>query len=83
MRRIPLERKLKDTYGNKCVCCALCGDAIFLTDQRRWQANVPPDYEANPNPIIGIAFMNEEGEAIEGYDLCDNCIGKLYSKLIY
>ncbi len=72
MRRIHLTKK----FDNH---CGMCGKIIFFDDKREWQPNDGDDSES----IAGICFMTRNGDPVEAFDLCDNCIGKLYSKLIY
>lgn len=60
------------------INCAKCGAQISNNEKtRRWRPN---DGEKS---IVGICFVTEDGDPIEGFDLCDKCIGKLYSKMIY
>lgn len=64
--------------SNVSVTCAKCGEPIFdFSGSRKWRSN------DGKEPIIGVCFMSEAGDPVEAFDLCDDCIGKLYSKLIY
>lgn len=72
MRRI----RLQSDY-DKFNRCGMCGQLIFLDDKRHWQSN------NGDEEIGGICFMSNHGDPVEAFDLCDECIGKLYSKMIY
>lgn len=58
--------------------CAICGSYVHELDKRRWVPNIYDNKK-----VIGICFMDEAGEPVEAFDLCDDCIGKLYSKMIF
>lgn len=64
--------------SNVSVRCAKCGEPILDLTGRTWRSN-----RDDNETIAGICFMSENGDPVEAFDLCDKCIGKLYSKLIY
>ena len=58
--------------------CAICGSYICELSKRRWVPNVYDNKK-----VIGICFMDEDGNPVEAFDLCDDCSGNLYSRLVY
>ena len=60
---------------NNSTCC-MCNKDIDIK-YRKWEPNDTHD------KIVGIAFMTEDGEPVEGFDLCDECISWIYSRMIY
>lgn len=70
MKRIRLSNNIVN------VRCAKCSREIKWNLNGNWRSE-------KDERIAGICFMSENGDPVEAFDLCDECIGKLYSKLIY
>lgn len=56
--------------------CAICGEYI-PRGNKTWVTS-----DTNEE-IAGIAFVTHDGTPVEGFDICDDCIGRIYSRIVY